>query len=95
MRKTLCLLLCLITILGLWLPCGATAASKTGEIHKFVPKVEEYYPGFEDYIAKALRNKEKTRSPQSAASTFVLRRKISASVRLWIAFITTSAPFSF
>ena len=59
MRKTLCLLLCLITILGLWLPCGATAASKTGEIHKFVPKVEEYYPGFEDYIAKALRNKEK------------------------------------
>lgn len=58
MKRVISLILCLLTAASFYAVPAANAAESKGKIYPFVPAVEEYYPGVEDYIASALREKK-------------------------------------
>jgi hypothetical protein len=58
MKKVISLVLVSIIVVSGCLFSPLTASAEDAKIHSFVPVIDSYYPGVEDYIAKALRNKE-------------------------------------
>ncbi|MBQ5398009.1 MAG: hypothetical protein IIU14_01075 [Ruminococcus sp.] len=58
MKRLICFIICALTVLSTAALFPSDAASGLGRIYPFVPVVEDYYPGLEEYIAKALREKK-------------------------------------
>lgn len=62
MNRIIKQLLSVILIIIMAMPCvlasTSFASAKIAKIHSLIPKVEKYYPGVENYIAKALRNRK-------------------------------------
>lgn len=58
-KKIICLLLCTVILAwGTVMPADAKTASVPGVIYPYVPQVEEYYPGIEEYIAECIRQRQ-------------------------------------
>lgn len=61
MKKSISCFVSIVLAVVLAVPCllmPTTVSAKTAKIHPLIPKIEEYYPGLEDYIADGLRDKK-------------------------------------